>query len=109
MAYCMTTYTIGARTYFIQGNQPTDLSSCAYLSISGAEWSKYQALKDQAAVISQLQADYQTLLTYQSQPFDLTSAMAAFAFFFSTVLFFYSVARPAGAILESIRRPLGRG
>lgn len=41
--------------------------------------------------------------------FSLTTALAGFAFFFSTTLFFYAVARGAGSILEKIRRPLGFG
>lgn len=44
-----------------------------------------------------------------NEPFDLATGMAAFAFFFSTTLFFYGVSRGAGAILEIIKRPLGRG
>ena len=55
------------------------------------------------------QNSMQTLLSYQSSTFDLSTGLAAFAFFFSTVLFFYSVAKPAGAILETIKNPLGRG
>ena len=42
-------------------------------------------------------------------PFDLPTALAAFAFFFSTTLFFYTVARMSGAILEKIRKPMGHG
>lgn len=55
------------------------------------------------------QNSMQTLLNYQSSTFDLPTGLAAFAFFFSTVLFFYSVAKPAGAILEKIKNPMGRG
>lgn len=50
-----------------------------------------------------------TLNQILNEPFDLATGLAAFAFFFSTVLFFYGIARGAGAILEVIRRPLGRG
>lgn len=44
-----------------------------------------------------------------NEPFDLTTGMAAFAFFFSTTIFFYGFSRGAGAVLEMVRRPLGRG
>ncbi len=50
-----------------------------------------------------------TLNQILNEPFDLPTGMAAFAFFFSTTLFFYGVSRGAGAILEMIRRPMGRG
>lgn len=50
-----------------------------------------------------------TLNQILNEPFDLATGMAAFAFFFSTTLFFYGVSRGAGAILEMIRRPMGRG
>ncbi len=50
-----------------------------------------------------------TLNQVLNEPFDLQTGLAAFAFFFSTTLFFYGVARGAGAILETVRRPLGRG
>lgn len=154
-AYCMSTYTIGGRTYFIQGNQPGDPSSCAYIAVSGIEWANYQNavavnvtqgnsitalqasdttqtnnisvlrtdvntlrtdvntlrtdVNNQQGTISGYQNSMQTLLNYQASTFDLPTALAAFAFFFSTVIFFYSIAAPAGAILEKIRRPLGRG
>lgn len=44
-----------------------------------------------------------------NEPFDLTTGMAAFAFFFSTTIFFYGFSRGAGAVLEMVRRPMGRG
>lgn len=40
--------------------------------------------------------------------FSLSAALEAFAFFFSTTIFFYAVGRGAGAVLEAIRSPLGR-
>lgn len=50
-----------------------------------------------------------TLNQILNEPFDLTTGMAAFAFFFSTTIFFYGFSRGAGAVLEMVRRPMGRG
>lgn len=49
------------------------------------------------------------LITILNEPFDLETGLAAFAFFFSTILFFYGFSRGAGAVLEMVRRPMGRG
>lgn len=61
------------------------------------------------STLATMQGNYQTLLTYQTDPFDVTQALAAFSFFFSAVLLLYWVSANAGAVLEKIRRPLGRG
>lgn len=55
-----------------------------------------------AASISQVNA-------VLNEPFDLATALAATAFFFSTVIFFYGVSKSIGAVLTAIKRPLGRG
>lgn len=41
-------------------------------------------------------------------PFDLNTALLGTAFFFSTIIFFYGIAKGAGAILTMIRTPLNR-
>lgn len=46
---------------------------------------------------------------YDPDPFSVTAALAAFTFFFGTMLIFYGWSKGAGAILEKIKRPLGRG
>ena len=59
--------------------------------------------------VSQLSSSLSGVSGQLSETFDLTTALSATAFFFSVTLFFYGIARSAGAILEVIRRPLGRG
>lgn len=61
--------------------------------------------------VSLLNSQYKTmsdnyLSIYQSinQPFDVTVAMMAFAFFFSSVLFFFQLSKAAGIILDRIRK-----
>lgn len=68
--------------------------------------------QDFANSLAATNAQVASLVTGQAvltAPFDLATALAAFAFFFSTTLFFYAVARTSGAILEKIRKPLGHG
>lgn len=109
---------------------PSLSATVTYSQIMAALNSLQNTVSNQAGIISQLQvngtssgstsssdiasmkSDIQYLknqLNLLTEPFDLTSALAAFAFFFSTTIFFYGVSRGAGSILEVIRRPLGRG
>ncbi len=108
-------------------NQQAAVSALANLSTTvAAQAASVNTLNStvaaQASVLGSLSADssatqttlagvlsnYQQLLGFQTATFDLPTALAAFAFFFSTVLFFYAVAAGAGAVLEKIRHPLGR-
>src|SRR5207237_285054 len=59
--------------------------------------------------LAALQGNYATVLTYQTAPFDLTYALAAFTFFFSTVIIFFWISQASGAVIQKIRRPLGHG
>lgn len=54
-------------------------------------------------------ANYQAMYAASVAPFDLTTAMAAFSFFYTSTMVFFFFSKQAGAILEKIKRPLGRG
>lgn len=66
-------------------------------------------VNDLSASITQTAGNVSSLTSQLNVPFDLNTALLGTAFFFSTILFFYGISRAAGAILEKIRFPLGRG
>lgn len=106
MAQCMTTIKSGSTFWYaVPSPLPTDPSSCTAVALTGQEW---QTFTQQAQIISQLQTDYQTLLNYQAQSFDLTQALAAFSFFFVAVMLSFFWGKTGGSVLEAIRHPLRR-
>jgi hypothetical protein len=66
-------------------------------------------VNDLSTLITQTAGSVSSLTSQLNVPFDLQTALAATAFFFSTVLFFYGVAKTAGIILSGIKNPLRRG
>lgn len=86
----------------------TSLSS-ALSTLQTAYNATVARVNDLSTSITQTAGSVSSLSSQLNVPFDLDVALAGTAFFFSTILFFYGISRAAGAILEKIRFPLGRG
>lgn len=63
----------------------------------------YVSASDLEPRVASVEASLLSLGAVVNDPFELSVAMSAFAFFFSTVVFFYAFARGCGAILDVIR------
>ena len=89
------------------------MAACLYFKNSGQAYLDAGVAPAQCRNYIVIQKDeydhYQAMYSASTAPFELSTALAAFSFFYTTTMIFYFFSKQAGVILEKLKRPLGRG
>ena len=96
----------GVVPQFASGVEDPGMISTSFTG-SAAQSSELDALESTVSTlqgtVSTQQATLSTLTNAQAEVFDVNTALAAFSFFFGSIVLLWSVAKGGGAVLSAIR------